>query len=414
MNISIKEVIRKSFRMHPLYRRTLRSIKSNEPVKLEQVVRSAISNVPFYNSYDKYLQDKFDITKMPIIRKRDIMGHESEIVHRNVSKKKLSSVETGGSTGCSLTLFRHWKDELKKTVFGDLALSHVGGNLVFGVLRGNKPKNGICEMVLKDKILFSSYKLCQDNLDEYLHAMRKYKISCLQAYPSSLIILCRLIKKIYGTADLPELKGVFTSSEIFSKEDKQLVREVFPNITIVDYYGHNEMACCAYSVNDGFYQFIPQFGFVEFVETGETINGNMIAEVVATSVMNTTMPFIRYATDDYVELDKDGNVISIIGRTSDFLVTKSGELTPCIISTRTESLQNVTNFQFFQEEPGRMIFRIAVDGFNERNRQSLLEDLNNSFGGTIDCSIKEVQMIERTKTGKQKRLVQKLDIRSYM
>ena len=47
--------------------------------------------------------------------------------------------------------------------------------------------------------------------------------------------------------------------------------------------------------------------------------------------MNTTMPFIRYGTDDYVEIDKNGNIIAIIGRSSDFVINKNNDIVPCII-----------------------------------------------------------------------------------
>lgn len=416
MNTRQKELLRFAFRLFPTYYIWKKKIKKQVDSKeLEKAIRKSIKNVPYYHRYQELLKDGFDLKKLPIIRKSDILGHEREMVSTKVYKKMLKTVETGGSTGCSLSLSRYWKDDLIESVFTNYAFSLIGDNLIVGVLRGNKPKQGLFEVVSKRQVILSSYALCDETLDQYIDILNKYKISCLHVYPSSLVILTRLIKRKYGHANLPYLKGIFASSEIFSREDKQMVKEVFPHITLVDNYGHNELACRAYCLNDGYFYFYPYYGHVEFVDTGETINGNRIAEIVATSVMNTTMPFIRYATDDYAELDAEGNVVSIIGRTSDFLVNLNGEVTPCIVLTRNESMQNVTNFQFYQETVGKMAFRVVVnESFGEEDRKSLLEDLQNSFNGNMECEVLVVPSIERTKTGKQKRLDQKLNIREYL
>ena len=206
-----------------------------------------------------------------------------------------------------------------------------------------------------------------------------------------------------------------TSSEIFSKEDKALVREVFPDVKIIDYYSHNELACCALSIDEGYYKFFNNYGYVEFIETGEVLNnGNKIAEIVATSIMNSGMPFIRYGTDDFVELDSGGNVVSIIGRASDFVVNTGNEVMPCIIHTRYESKKNVIAFQFYQEKAGELIYRVVVNkSFSNHEAEMLEEDLKNCFKD-MACKVVVVEQIEKTRAGKQMRLIQKLNIRNYL
>ena len=43
----------------------------------------------------------------------------------------------------------------------------------------------------------------------------------------------------------------------------------------------------------------------------------------------------------------------------------------------------------------------------------MIEDLNKSFNGLINCSVEIVDEIERTSAGKQKRLIQMLDLNCY-
>jgi len=391
-----------------------RQLRSNAVPDVMDTVKYAVAHVPYYKEYGRYLSSGAGLNALPVIRKSDISGREKSLVSDRCNIRRLKRIETGGSTGFSLELYRSIRDIINGMAMADNAFDSIGSDLRIAVLRGQKPEHGICEKINGNTIVLSSYALSVDTVDEYIDCLRRYRISCLHVYPSSIVILARLIKQKYGVADLPMLKGIFSSSEIFSRENKSLVKEVFPNVKIVDYYGHNEQSCCAVAVDDGYFDFNFNCGYVEFLETGETINGNRIAEIVSTSVMNRTMPFIRYGTDDYVELDKEGNVVSIIGRTSDFVVNERRQLVPCIILTRDESMLNVISFQYRQHEIGKLDFCVVTnDRFGERDRRSLLEDLEKSFNGQMKCAVVKVESIARTKIGKQKRLIQDLNIKEY-
>ena len=197
-------------------------------------------------------------------------------------------------------------------------------------------------------------------------------------------------------------------------EEKNVVRKAFPNAKIIDYYGQSELVASAVSINGGHYTFDDRMGFVEFIDTGQkTKSGNRIAEIVATAVMNHVMPLIRYATEDYVELDDEGNVVGIIGRTSDFVVNKHRELVPCIAITRDQSKKNMTSFQYLQDEVGKMTFAVVVnEHFTEQERLWLKEDMQTSFSD-MDVEVEVVNDLVRTKRGKVLHLVQKLNLDEF-
>lgn len=416
MNNKQKENIRHLLKFSPIYHTTLKKLFAPfYEQTLYNTVIKAIQNVPFYKEYTKYIRQPFSIKELPIIRKKDIMGREREMVSKHVCSLFLSRKETGGSTGFSLELFYSPSVIIKKDVIPNYAFSVIGEKLHIATLRGQRPQNGATyQNIGRGNIILSSYLLSEKTIDEYLSLLKKYRINCLHVYPSSLSIMTRLIKSKYGKANLPDLKGILASSEIFSREEKKLVQEVFPGIKLVDLYGHNELACCAVAIDNGYFKFFPNYGYVEFIDTNERVNGHIIAEIVATSIMNTTMPFIRYGTEDYVELDEEGNVVSIIGRTSDFVINCEGKLTPCILSTRSRSMQNVTNFQYYQPQKGVLIYRVVVnDKFNDIDKKFILEDMNQSFNGLMKCEVAIVTCIERNQNGKQKRLVQDVDLKDY-
>lgn len=416
MNAYFKNFLRHLFKLTGCYRTFYKNL--DNPLSNDELfskVRRAIENVPFYSGYERYLTVPFSIKNLPFISKSDIVGKERRFISKKATKFLMQKVETGGSTGTSLALFYSIRTLILNDAVAQKAFEEIGNNLTVGFLRGTRPANGrLCQKVNRHLSIFSSYMLSEDTIDEYLRLFKDRHISCLHVYPSSLMILARLIKNKYGVVDLPDLKGILSSSEIFSKADKQYVSEVFPNVTIVDYYSHNECAVAAYSVNDGFYNFYSQFGYVEFLPTGETSNGNSVAEIIATSIMNEDMPLIRYCTEDFVELDSNNNVVAIIGRTSDFVVTKDKKLAPCIISTRAKSMENVLNFQYYQMQEGKLIFRVVTnEKFNDSDIIYLTEDLQTSFNNRVDCEVSIVKSIDRTKAGKQKRMIQTLDINRY-
>lgn len=411
MNLARKEIFRNILRLSRSYRREYNSLdKKLSTEQLEHIICDHIKNVPYYNKYEQYLKGGFDIAKFPILTKDDILGHEREFVSKKQNPRFCLKAETGGSSGKTLSLFYSLDTLKRKDALPDSLFARFDcDGLNVAMLRGTKPANGkLCEVINRRLVVLSSYRLTSDNVEQYVNVIQSNNITCLHVYPSSITILAKLIKDKYGSIKFPHLKGIFASSEIFDKEDQKLVREVFGGVDIIDYYGMSELCCAAYSLNGGNYVFNQQFGFVEFLDTGErSASGFTIAKIIATSVMNTTMPLIRYDTGDMAEIDDNGNVLSIIGRTSDFVYNKNDELMPCILLTRNKSLENVVAFQFYQPRHGELQFHVIVNKhYSEENKQSLMSDLVESFPlHLMDCSVVVKDKLKRSPMGKLLRLV---------
>lgn len=385
-----------------------------KPELLEQAVRKAIRDVPFYHDYARYLEGGFDLTRFPIISKQDIKGKTESMVSRRVPRMFRFMKRTSGSTGIPLDVYYSPKVFIEKDLIYQRHFSTFGKNLRIAQLRDHTDTGELVQYIGNKRYLFSPYFLCEERLDEYLDEMKRLRINCLHVYPSAITIFARLIKRRYGTSPL-QIKGIVASSEAFCAEDKKLVMEVFPTAGLIDNYGHNELACMAAAEGLGPFRFYHNFGYAELIDTGErTLGGNAVCEVVATSIMNTAMPLIRYATRDYVEVAPDGRVLAVLGRSSDFIVTKAGKLIPCLFLTRKESTANVVNRQYWQPAPGRLVTRLVVnDRWGEADRISMLEDMQRSFKDMLDCDVVAVDSIEKDARGKQRRLRQDVDLTPY-
>ncbi len=424
MNSSLKEFVRDLAHFTPHYRAARAGLEETFTLeKLRRAVAQAIAHVPYYQShgYANLLPsgtEEFDITKFPIITKEDVIGHEEELVSDRFFKCLLRQEKTGGSSGRSMKLFYSPTLSFARTAQPDILYDrYVGKPFKAAMLRGNRPVGGqISQRIGPKRLVLSSYLMSDATIDTYLNIIRDEGITCLLAYPSSITVFAHLIRDRYGVAELPTLKAIMTSSEIFARADKELVTSVFPNVTVIDYYSMSEFATAAYSIGMGNYEFNFNYGYVEFIDTGDrTPASNKICEIVATSVMNDTMPLIRYATADYAELDADGNVINIIGRTSDYAVNKSGKLSPCIVVFSKAPMLKVLQFQYYQDTPGKVEFHVIPKGddFNEEDRLTLVHDMEQSFAGAVDCDVKVVTELEKTHIGKLRRMVQRLDLSQY-
>lgn len=412
-----KLIIKRLIKIVPLYKQTYAKISNGNQNNnlLKRSLSNAITNVPYYrNKYGNVSLDNNGLDKFLILRKADLVNNEGLFISDKYNKKILSKKSTGGTTGISLKIFSFYKSEICETAYLDYAFSLIakGGNLRIAVLRGNKPSSGIYEYKYRH-LLLSSYDLSKTNVKYYVSLLKKYKINCLFVYPSSLHLFCKYLVELGNEVELPQIKGILSSSEVLSKEDKNLILKLFPDINLIDLYGQNEHVALAISINMGYYKFIDSYSYVEFINDSN-FNQNKSAEIVGTNYFNDVMPLIRYATDDYIEFDSSGNIVSIIGRKQDFIINKHNEIVPCIISERKHTLENVINFQYYQDTVGILEFRVITnEKFGGKDIEAIEKDLKNSFSNKIDPIVQKVNKIEKTKAGKQKRLIQKLIIPDF-
>jgi phenylacetate-CoA ligase len=406
------------FRRTKLYKKTIKMLQDDEydEQALPDTLSKAIKNVPHYANLFRNRQTLVQYAEFPILHKMDVAGKEFEFISQKYNPKFLDKRATGGTTGLSLNIYRSYADAITETAFVDYAYSLIDKRekLKIGILRGNKPKKGLFEKQF-DQYVLSSYDLTPKNIDVYVDYINRNGINCLSVYPTSITIFCKILLSRYkeGNILIPPIKGIVASSEILTPETKALISEIFPNAILIDLYGQNEHVAFALSVNRGFYKFYNQYGYTEFMDKGlYCSNGNKIAEIIGTGFINSVMPFIRYATEDYVELDANGNIVSIIGRAQDFLVNMDKELVPCMMVTRGKTLENVINFQYYQDTIGELIYKVVTNGqFSFKDERMILQDIERTFNKKIIGKVEVVDHIEKTESGKQKRLIQYLDFK---
>ena len=404
--------------------------------QLSKLLYHAYENVPYYGkAFDerdlkpKDIHDFDDLMKLPYLTKEIIQENLPDLVAQNYPKSKLQYVTTGGSTGKPLG-FYHEKgiSSAKEWAFMFTQWNRVGFKIGdrCAVLRGNvvhsasKGKFWEYDPIQKNLIL-SSYHMTSETLPKYIEKIIEFKPDFIQAYPSAITILARFMKE-NNTDPFPSVKALLCGSENLYSWQRELLEEVF-QCRVYSWYGHAEMAALAGECEKStHYHIFPEYGFVELIgDDGNPVTEeDGVGEIIATGFNNFVCPLIRYRTMDlavpsntrcecernYVLLEK------VNGRLQELIITETGRLiSMAAINMHSDVFDNVKQFQFCQEQKGKVFFNIVrKETYTDRDTEYIRRELYKKLGNDMDLTIRFVEHIPRTQSGKYRFLIQKLPI----
>lgn len=399
---------------------------------LKKQINYAWTKIPFYQKLWKergFNPEDFkslaDIKKIPFIDKNDVREHFEEMIPIGYPQKRLTLVTTGGTTGMPMQFYidnyKAWGKEFAFQFF--CAWRYFRHKLFFDrvvILRGarineNKLKQGIFwEKSKRDNGLnFSSFHLKNENYKKYLRKIRQYKPKFIKAYPSSIVAFCSMMKE-HDDFEIKGLKGVICSSESIYDWQRNLVRETL-GVEIYSLYGHSEKSVQALQYLGNKMCFHPLYGYVEFCDIDKNVDVDFgIAHVVCTSFDNDYFPFIRYKTYDYVDVDKSQlyftHVASrIIGREQDFVYDNKNNKVVFINSDEPLwGIKGIEAYQYVQNIKGELNLLLQINNAFNKDDINIIQLRLKEIYLYIHINIEFVDIIERTKVGKFRYLIQNI------
>lgn len=385
-------------------------------------------------AYDKsdYYRDSFDraglkpsairraedIRVLPIIDKQVINRHRDELLTVDPAAAGLDYVATGGSGGEPMR-FLIGKDR-SAIEYAHLARAWMRAGFAHGstkaVLRGQVlAAAGDGMRHAYDPLLrnhgYSNFHLDEETMARYLEHISGIGPCFLHTYPSTLAILVRFMRrqKIQAPSNI---RGLLLESENVHDEDRAAAEEIF-GVRYFSSYGHSEKlvmaAECEHSSN---YHVFPTYGYFELVdESGHPVTEpGQEGEIVGTGFINRAMPFLRYRTGDYATYVGEG--CAACGRqhtvirkvrghnTMEQLIAEDGSFIPySAVNVHDDTFEDVLQFQFLQEEPGRATLRL-VPANSRLNPEELVRRLNLRLQGRVELKSLLVEEIKLTARGK--------------
>jgi phenylacetate-CoA ligase len=409
--------------------------------KLALTLREVFDAVPAYRQYrdlanrldapDKVLRD------LPLVCKDDIKRNLQSFVSTGVDPKLRMKVFTGGSTAVPMTFYLH-KGVSRTKEYAFIEHFHrragLGARDVVLAMRGHAvpgagSPGGRFWMYepIKKQLILSCDHLARRFMPEYVQAMRDWKPSCIQAYPSAIYPLALWLQD-HPAPDVSErIKSIMLFSENVLDHHMALIRQVFP-CSALKHYGHSERVLMAASMpDDERYFFWPQYGHFELIDqAGHPVTRpGTLGEIVGTGYDNRVMPFIRYRTGDMAMLSERPHpllpgfpaVERIEGRLQEFVVCRDRRLISVNSMTeipRDAELEGIEAIQFEQHVPGHLLLRIATPrALPPAVSARFAQRIERKAQGGCTVEVMQVGRIARTARGKFQMLIQHLDIRHY-
>jgi phenylacetate-CoA ligase len=131
------------------------------------------------------------------------------------------------------------------------------------------------------------------------------------------------------------------------------------------------------------------YGVIEVLDDNNNPITNGIGRVVSTDFWNLAHPFVRYDTQDLVEI-KDGRIIRIIGRQCECILSVGG--THITIHNLTKFFANtipsVSSYRMIRHKNKEVEFIISIEnGFQESDKQTIIDYWSNLLQTPITVTI---------------------------
>ena len=371
----------------------------------------------YYSEYGvvtSQIQNLDDIKKLPVINKDHVKNNFDSFFNKESIPSGLY-MTTGGSSGIPVGFYlQKGVSRAKELAFFHKFWSEYGfiKSAKTVIIRGINLRNRLYRYEpVKNSLMISSYSLTEANFPEIIKKINEFKPEFIQAYPSSIYLLVRLMNRYNINFDFVP-KAIFCGSENLYSDHVTLIEKITKSV-VVGWYGHAERLVLAYrNTVDGSYQFDPMYGYAETLK-----NENSSSEsIIATGFHNSVMPLIRYDTGDLVNKSWESTagcfaVDNIEGRKHEFVFSsKMRPVSMTAINMHDSVFDNINRFQFSQHKPGLVdfLYEPALNGKminKKRIRGAICAKLGNDFS----LNLVKSEKILLSKSGKQSFLLSSIN-----
>ena len=409
--------------------------KTWQQEKLALTLFHAAKKVPYYRDYWNKQQRvgnkaSFEyIENWPVLEKGVLRQTPAAFISENCEQKKLYVDHTGGTTGTPLSIYesratiqnwfalfeariRRWYGVSIKDRWGIF-----GGQLITSSNR-QKPPYWVYNAGL-NQVYFSTFHISPGTAKDYVNAMHTFLPTHLIVYPSSLSYLAVLMLD-QNLAPPNSIKVIFSNAEVLFPQQREVIQNAF-KCPVVNTYGMGEITAAGSECQASKLHVWPEVGYFEvydpdnriFIKDGEEAFG----EYILTGLLNEDMPLIRYQLGDRGSLPvfedcrckrKLPVIKKIEGRTTDMILTPDGRKLFWFNSVFYG--KPVVEAQIVQLDLYKLIISIVPGkGYSSDTEKEIKHAMQSRVGNQMEIQTKIINKIPRTKSGKFKAVVSKLN-----
>jgi phenylacetate-CoA ligase len=390
--------------------------------RLSYLLHRAATQVPYYREQWTARRRRGDrasweaLQNWPVLEKETLRENPAAFVADDCDVRQMFHEHTSGTTGKSLDLW--WSRATVRAWYGLFEArcrrwhgvsrhdrwAILGGQLVTPAAQ-RRPPFWVWNTAF-NQLYMSSYHLAPDLIPHYLDALRRYRITYLWGYTSSLYALAQEVRRRNDPG--LEMTVAITNAEPLFAYQRAAIAEAFL-CPVRETYGMAEIVATASECPDGRLHLWPEAGCVEVLEGDRPVAQGSAGDLVCTGLLNADMPLIRYRVGDGGSLPiadlpcSCGRLLptlgSVEGRLDDLLYTADGRRIGRLDPVFKESLP-IREAQIIQEALDRVRVRyIPAPGFTSEAAQSIVERLQARMGA-VKVILDGVEELPREANGK--------------
>lgn len=285
-NTKIKKVLEELRIQQYESKSTLEKIQNE---RFDELMFIAKESTSFYSSQDKYEK----IKKL----EKEMVRNNFDSFKSKSFKGKLYKKATGGSTGSPLVYYT--TSESISYMWAGIILSWEVAGYKFGEKVAFLAGTSIIKKDFKHDIfyklmnidVYSTYKLNETDILDYLKSIRKTKAKIIYGYATAISFAADIIDK-YQLNNLPELKGIISTAEVLTDENRNKIEKAF-KVKVYNQYGCNEAGISAFEC---------EHRKIHLISTRCKYEVDDEGNLYSTDLSNKGFIMIKYFTGDQIEI----------------------------------------------------------------------------------------------------------------
>ena len=406
--------------------------RSYQEEHLAYMLHRAATQVPYYREYWLQRRRKRDgtswevLANWPVLKKETLRVQPQAFVAEDCDTRRMFHEHTSGTTGKPLSLW--WSQETVRIWFAlfEARIRHwngvsrydrwaiLGGQLVVP-FQQHKPPFWVWNAGLR-QLYMSSYHLAPDCIPAYLEAMRRYQVTYMFGYASSMYALAQIA--LEKGLQAPPMQVAINNAEPFYQHQRESIAEAF-QCPVRDTYGMAEIVCAASECQAGTLHLWPEVGIIEMMhdDVDEPVLPGQTGRLVCTGLLNADMPLIRYEVGDRGTLAREGRTCAcrrtlpvlqeVEGRSDDVVMTPNGRRVGRLDPVFKADLP-IREAQIIQESLQRVRVRfVPAPGYVDRDGMAIVQRLRDRVGD-MEIVLEQVDCIPRSASGKFRAVISKV------
>jgi phenylacetate-CoA ligase len=363
---------------------------------LRRLLRHAADTSPWYrerlpNAPELARFRLDDLPSLPILEKSDLQSHLDDIAGTARFGPDVREGYSGGSTGTPVRVyqsqeFRDWDgaDRDRGYLWCEPFRFGMPRAFFWGSefdSRAHRGVVGTARDLVANLLWLDAFSLRRDGLTATVRRLKAYRPTLVVGYVSTLAEIAPVLDGRIGS-----VRAVVTAAETLMPPQRSVIADAF-GAPVFDRYASREAGPLAHecAAHDGLHLAMEN-AIIEVVgPDGQPVEEpGAEGEILVTSLRNLATPLVRYRLSDVVRLARGDcpcgrastRLESIVGRTSDVIVSPGGVLLHGIFFVRLFNGTPVRRFRVDQETPRRLRVRVVPSAeYNDEVRRRITSQI---------------------------------------